>query len=209
MSAAPTLDFFMSVESIWTFVGHEAFVRMCARHGLVPRYRPVPLQALFARTGGVAYRQRHLARQRYRDFELQRWCALRQVTVDLSSTFLPPPAALADRAILACTRLGLDPSRFAQAVLDAAWTQRRDVGDRGLLEDLATQAGLPAQDLLRLAADDALGQAYADAVEQAIGQNVFGAPSFVLDGEVFWGQDRLEMLDHMLAAGRAAYRPFQ
>lgn len=209
MSPIRTLDFFMSVESIWTFVGHDAFVRMCERHQVVPRYRPVPLQALFARTGGVAYRRRHLARQRYRDFELQRWCVLRQVALDLGSAFLPPPAALADRAILACTRLGLDPSRFAQLALDAAWTQRQDVGDARLLHDLASQAGLPAARLLQLAGDDTVGQAYADAVEQAIDQNVFGAPSFVLDGEVFWGQDRIEMLDHMLAGGRAAHRPFQ
>lgn len=207
--SGPVVDFFMSVESIWTFVGHEAFVRMCQRQGVQPRYRPVPLQALFAQTGGVAYRRRHLARQRYRDFELQRWSALRNVRPDLSSRFLPPAASLADRAILACTQLGLDPCTFAQRALEAAWLHRQDVGDRTLVSALAQRAGLPAAQVLQQAEAAATCDAYADTVQAAIAADVFGAPSFVFNGEVFWGQDRIDMLEQALACRRAAYRPYQ
>lgn len=208
-TSGPIIDFFMSVESIWTFVGHNAFVRMCARQGARPCYRPVPLQALFAQTGGVAYRRRHLARQRYRDFELQRWSAQRNIRVDLASSFLPPAASLADRTILACTQMELDPAAFAQLVLNAAWVRREDVSDRRLVSALAQRAGLPAELVLRQAEEATTQALYAGAVQVAVAANVFGAPSFVFEGEVFWGQDRIEMLEQAIACGRTAYRPYQ
>lgn len=208
MTGRRVVDFYMSIESIWTHVGHAALLAACARAGATLRYRPAPLQALFAETGGVSYRQRHLARRRYRDYELQRWCARRGVVLDLSSSFLPPRAELADRFILACARAGLDPSGFCQLALDAAWREKQDVAEPALIEKLARQAGLPAGELLDTARSATIAVAYRNNLARGIEANVFGMPSFVLDGEVFWGQDRIEMLEEALAGGRTAYRPF-
>ena len=71
---------------------------------------------------------------------------------------------------------------------------------------MADEAGLPGEDILRAAASDAVAEAYEVSLADAMAAGIFGAPSYVLDGEVFWGQDRLVLLDEALESGRAAYR---
>ena len=72
--------------------------------------------------------------------------------------------------------------------------------------DIARGAGLPAAELVVAAKADAAQKRYESNVRDAIAADAFGSPCYVLDGEVFWGQDRLELLDDALASGRPPYR---
>ena len=60
--------------------------------------------------------------------------------------------------------------------------------------------------MLAAAKSDAIGALYAGYAQEAVDANVIGSPCYVLDGEVFWGQDRLTLLDSALTSGRKAYR---
>ena len=66
---------------------------------------------------------------------------------------------------------------------------------------------MPGAKLVEQSASDAIGKAYEKNREDAIAADVFGSPAYVLDGEVFWGQDRIELLADALASKRKAYRP--
>ncbi|HMN78727.1 MAG TPA: 2-hydroxychromene-2-carboxylate isomerase [Burkholderiaceae bacterium] len=202
-----SLDVYCSVESIWTYIGFQAFRSLLERHAVRPRFRPVPLLPLFAATGGTPLRERPPGRRRYRDFEVQRWCARRGVSLGLTSAHLPPRASLPDRMVIVCERQGCDPVNFIDRALTAAWRDGADVGNEEVCEALAEAAGLPARQLLTAAADPSIAECYQANLQAAIEAGVFGAPTFVRDGEVFWGQDRIEMLDEALTTGRAPYRP--
>ena len=87
------------------------------------------------------------------------------------------------------------------------WEDERNLGDAAVLTELANRAGLPGETLVKRAAEDAIGAVYEQNRQDAIEGGVFGAPAYVLDGEVFWGQDRIELLDDALNSGRAPYGP--
>jgi len=76
-----------------------------------------------------------------------------------------------------------------------------------VLAGLAEEAGLDAAHLLDLAQGSTTEAIYALNLENAVAADVFGSPAYVLDGEVFWGQDRLDLLADALASGRPAFRP--
>jgi len=89
---------------------------------------------------------------------------------------------------------------LAGRVFTACWAQERDIADPATLAELLAEAGLPAQRLAASNEAPAL-ERYAANTAQAIAAGVFGAPSYVVDGEIFWGQDRLDFLARRLQAG--------
>ena len=96
---------------------------------------------------------------------------------------------------------------FLRLAYAAIWEQERDLGDIEVLQELAKTAGLNAASVLQIAQGSTTEAFYAINLENAVAGDVFGSPAYVLDGEVFWGQDRLELLDDALTSGRPAYRP--
>lgn len=201
-----TIPYYLSVMSIWSCIGHEAIVAVARANGVAFEYKPVTLSKLFGATGGTPLRQRHLARQRYRDFELQRWCARRNVQLNLRSKFLTVDPTLADGAIIAAQLLGHDPEPYLRGALHAVWMAAQDVSDPAVVRALLDGAGLPAQAILDGCATEQVARIYASNLADAERMNVFGTPSFVVDGEVFWGQDRLDFLDEALRSNRPPYQ---
>jgi len=200
------LPFYFSVKSIWSYIGHEAINALAAEHDATLQHRPVHLPALFAATGGTGLRQRHISRQRYRDFEVQRWCQRRGVAIDLASPFLAADPRLADCLILAAIEAGHAAEPLLGRLFAAVWRERRDIDDPATVATIATAIGLPGAVLVERAGSAEIQAAYERNLDLAIADNVFGLPSFVLNGETFWGQDRLDFLSEALRSGRAPYR---
>lgn len=200
------IDYYFTLLSPWTYLGHGAFIDLARRHGLAVRYRPTPLRSVFDETGGLPLPKRHPVRQRYRVLELQRWRAKRNLPLTLFPKFFPYDVSLADRMVLAVAARGDDPAGFIGEVLADVWAREQDMSRPDLVLAAAARAGLETDGLMEAAQNEAAAQAYQAAIAEAIEAGVFGAPSYVLDGEIFWGQDRLDLLADALASGRAAYR---
>ncbi len=201
-----TVDYYFSLLSPWAYIGHACFMDIVGRHGITVNYKPVALARVFADTGGLPLPKRHPARQRYRMFELQRWRGKRGLTFHLHPKFWPFDGNLADRFVIAIAASEHDPDRFLRGGFAGVWERERNLGEENTLIDIAGAAGLPAVELLAAAKADAAQQRYEANVRDAIAADAFGSPCYVLDGEVFWGQDRLELLDDALASGRPPYR---
>lgn len=200
------IDYYFTLLSPWTYLGHGAFIELVNRHDLSVRYRPTPLRSVFDETGGLPLPKRHPVRQRYRILELQRWRARRGLKLTLFPKFFPYDVSLADRIVLAIVARGEDPASFIGEVLGDVWAREQDMSQPELVLAAAGRAGLETAELVASAQSEAIGQAYRAAITDAVDAGVFGAPSYVLDGEIFWGQDRLDLLADALASGRAAYR---
>ena len=201
-----TLDYYFSLLSPWAYIGHASLMDIVGRHGLTVNYKPVALVQVFADTGGLPLPKRHPARQRYRMFELQRWREKRGLAFHLHPKFWPFDGNLADRFVIATVAAGHDPDPLLRAAFTAVWEREQNLGDESTLSDIARAAGLPATELLAAAKADAAQKRYEANVRDAIAADAFGSPCYVLDGEVFWGQDRLGLLDDALASGRPPYR---
>lgn len=199
------ITFYFSVMSIWSYIGHGRIRDFAASTGAVFNRKPVPLGELFARTGGIKLRDRHISRQRYRDFEVKRWCAQLGVGLDLGSPFLPADATLADCTVIAAVQEGHAVDDLLLGFHQAAFLHRQNIEAPQTLARIADQCGLPGNRLVEAAVSDAVTATYRQNVADAVADNVFGAPSFVLHDEVFWGQDRLELLAEAIAAGRQPF----
>lgn len=199
------IDYYFSLQSPWAYIGHRLFRDVAAAHGLTINYKPVMLVDLFSETGGLPLAKRHPARQHYRIVELKRWRDKRGLDFHIQPKNWPFNARLADGVVLAALEAGLDPDPFLQRAFPAIWEQELRLSDAETIAHLADEAGLPGKQLVERAASDEIGAAYERNRQDAIAADVFGSPAYVLDGEVFWGQDRIELLDDALKSGRSAY----
>ena len=210
MSAGPsaglrTIEYYFSLVSPWAYLGHAALAEICSRHRARVRYHPVDLSTVFPQSGGLPLLQRHPSRQRYRMLELQRWRDKRGLPFHLRPRFWPFDATLADRVAVAMALAQSDLELFLPAAYRAVWEEERDLGDPAVLTALLQQGGFAAEDLLTAARSDATASHYAWNAERALDAGVFGSPSYVLEGEVFWGQDRLGLLDDALKSAREPF----
>ena len=86
------------------------------------------------------------------------------------------------------------------ALLRGVWEQERNIGDVETLKTIANEQGLKGAALMELANSSEIQAQYAGYTQEATDRQVFGAPSFVIDGEIFWGQDRLDFVERKLAS---------
>jgi len=168
-------------------------------------HKPVVLVDLFSETGGLPLVKRHPVRQRYRMVELQRWRDRRGLSFHLRPAHSPFNARLADGVVIAAIEAGFDPDPFLRRAFPAVWEDQLNLADPATIAKIADAAGLPGEMLVERSGTDEISQAYEQNRQNAIAADVFGSPVYVLDGEVFWGQDRIELLADALKSGRKPY----
>lgn len=200
------IDYYFSLQSPWAYIGHRLFREAVAAHGLKINYKPVMLVDLFSETGGLPLLKRHPVRQRYRLVELQRWRDKRGLKFHLQPANWPFNARLADGVVIAAIEAGHDPDPFLRRAFAAIWEDELNLADTATLIRLADASGLPGSALVERSGSDEIGKIYEKNRQDALAADVFGSPGYVLDGEVFWGQDRIELLVDALKSGRAPYR---
>jgi len=200
------VDYYFSLQSPWAYIGHGLFREVVATYGLKVNHKPVLLLDLFSETGGLPLAKRHPVRQRYRMLELQRWREKRGLNFHLQPAHVPFSSRMADGVVLAAIEAGHDPDAFLRRAFPAVWEDQLDLADADVLVGLADASGLPGKVLVERSASDDISATYEKNRQDALAVDVFGSPAYVLDGEAFWGQDRIELLADALKSGRAPYR---
>jgi 2-hydroxychromene-2-carboxylate isomerase len=194
------VTYFMTVVSPWTYFGHDRLVALCAQHDATIELVPVDLGRIFPVSGGLPLKERAPQRQAYRLVELARWKAFLQMPFNAQPKFGASGADLAARWTLAALELDTRAALgFTGAVMRARWVEERDIADPATLAVCATGAGLPAATMAARADAAEIAARYAAGTQEAIDRQVFGTPWYVVDGEPFWGQDRLDFLARKLA----------
>ena len=197
-----TVDYYFSPHSPWTYLGHARFAAIAREAGATVRLLPVDLGGVFPVSGGLPLNKRAPQRQAYRLVELHRFGDWLGLPINLQPKYFPvSPDGAAQLIIAVDERDGTDAAmRLAEAMLRAVWVEERNIADEAVLASLLAENGLDARRL-----DDAHTQAvherYALDTRLAIEAGVFGAPSYVIDGEIFWGQDRLDFVQRRLLRG--------
>ncbi|HTN64615.1 MAG TPA: 2-hydroxychromene-2-carboxylate isomerase [Burkholderiaceae bacterium] len=194
-------EYFFAPHSTWAYVGHQRFVALAKKYGAQVELKPCNLGKVFSVSGGLPLAQRPPQRQAYRLAEMKRWSEFLQLPLNLQPKFFPVQPDLAATFIIAAqlahgTDAALD---LAGAVMRAVWVEDKNIADAATLEGIAGALGHDGRTLLK-AAETASAQAeYARFTDEAIAANVFGSPWYVVDGEGFWGQDRLDFVERALA----------
>lgn len=200
-----SIDYYFSLQSPWAYMGDAPFHKVASAHGRTANYKPMPLLDVFSETGGLPLAKRHPARQRYRMIEMQRWRDKRGLKFHLSPAHWPFNARIADGVVIAAVEGGHPAAPLLKRLYAAIWEDQLNLADEATLAKLAEGVGLPGAQLVKQSATDAIGAIYERNRQDALGAGVFGSPAYVMDGEVFWGQDRIDLLDDALKSGRAPY----
>ena len=161
---------------------------------------PVDFGSVFAVSGGAPLPKRAPQRQAYRMMELKRWRDHLGIKLTLEPKFFPHDEVPAAKCVIALREQGrmAEAIKLAHAVLAAVWVQDRNPADPATLKAILGECGLDADAVLK--ASESMAAKRETYTKHAIDQSVFGAPFFVIDGERFWGQDRLEFVERKLAS---------
>jgi len=190
------IEYYLSLNSPWTYLGHDRFMEIAARAGAGVRLIPVDFSVIFPQTGGLPVSKRSPQRQAYRLQELARWRDYLGIPLNLHPAHWPANDTLATGLVMAARDDGLDAARLAGAFMRAVWAEERDIGDEATALAIVAEQGIdPAP--LRPRVEACIAKRDEDSIA-AMERGVFGAPCYVIGDQVFWGQDRLDFVERAL-----------
>ena len=194
-----TIDYYFAPQSPWTYLGHQRFVQIAKAAGATVRVMPMDLGQIFPLSGGLPLGKRAPHRQAYRLVELARFSKAMHLPLNLHPQFFPVAGDPAAKLIIAVNMHHGTEAALAitGAVLSAVWQEEREIADAATLAALLSEHQLDAA-CLTLSNTPEVQSRYDSFTQSAIDAQVFGAPTYVVNGEVFWGQDRLDFVAEAL-----------
>ena len=199
------LDCFYSLSSPWAYLGGPQLQDIVRRHNVQVVFKPYDFQLVVPQTGGIPLKTRPDARRSYHALELARWSNYLGMPLTLEPAHYPKGVAADVNwnkkpgwMVIAAQLQGLDACALSHALLRALWAEERNTADADVRIAVANEAGYDGQALHALEMSPEVQATYADYTNQAVEQGIFGSPIFVLNGERFWGQDRLMFVERAL-----------
>ncbi|WP_048648287.1 2-hydroxychromene-2-carboxylate isomerase [Nitratireductor soli] len=202
---AATVDYYLTSASPFTYLGHEALRAVLARHGATVRVKPINLMGVWEISGAVPPAKRPPVRQRLRLVELQRIADFRGLPINTKPKHWPVDPLLSDHVIAALVAAGHEPMGYMGRIFAAVWANEEDIADPATLAKHLEAEGFDAEAILAAAKTEAIANIRAQNTKDAVTADAVGVPTYVLNGEAFFGQDRVEYLDRALATGRQPF----
>ena len=193
------IDYFYSLASPFAFLGSEKFQTIAKKYNAEIVEKPCDLVGgIFSKTGGVPVPQRSPQRQKYRLDELKRWSEFLNIKINIKPKFFPPQDPhIPAKYTIAANLLGVKIF-FGHELLKKLWIEEKDISDEKNIELTSKQFKIDFKELSLLSKSDKVLKIYTGNTEEAIQKNVFGAPTYIFNEELFWGQDRLEFLERAI-----------
>lgn len=198
-----TCEYFFCPQSPWAYLGHARLIALAEQHGARIDVKPFDLGKVFSQSGGLPLTKRAPQRQAYRLTELRRWSEHLQIPLNPQPTFFPVSDDMAAKLIIA-TQLAHGNAaamRLTGSIMRALWSEQKNIADADTLAALANgceDVELDGKMLLKTAETGAVQTQYDQYTDAALAANVFGSPWYVVDGQGYWGQDRLDFVERGL-----------
>ncbi|MEO7116930.1 MAG: 2-hydroxychromene-2-carboxylate isomerase [Caldimonas sp.] len=196
------VDYFLSPQSPWTYLGHERLADIAAKSGATINVLPVDLGRVFPVSGGLPLAKRAPQRQTYRLVELKRFSEHLGRPLNLQPRYFPVAGDDAAKLIISVDAGDGSAAamKLAGAIMRGVWVEEKNIADPAVLQSMLEACGLPGR-RLEDSQSQSVHERYQQDSQRAIDSGVFGAPTYVVGGEMFWGQDRLDFLERRLVRG--------
>ena len=190
------IEYYYSVASPYAYMGIDRFQELVKKYSLEVLEKPFDLVGkVFPETGGVPVPKRHPARQKYRLIEIERFGKKNNLKINKQPKFFPPADPHKAALFTIATVVNGLSLNFGKEVLTKLWAEEQDISQDTVLENICNKLNINFSELKKQAETEEIKNIYLSNSQEAIGKGVFGAPSFILDNELFWGQDRLDFLE--------------
>lgn len=196
-----TIEYFYSAHSAYAYLGHARLLELCAAHGWRLLHKPMELRRAIREAKSQPVAERSQAHMDYFfGTEIKRWARYRRVAImDKTPTYHHHPLDLSNGLLIAAIQQGADIDRLAGAVLRSHWVDDADLDDRPTLGRICHAIGIDPDPLLEAATSEPIQEIHSANTDEAIARNVFGSPTYFVNDEMFYGQDRLEIMAWTLA----------
>jgi 2-hydroxychromene-2-carboxylate isomerase len=194
------IDFYFDFSSPYGYFASARIDEIAARHGRAVTWRPILLGAVFKVTGQQPLPTIPL-KGNYAKHDLARSARLLGLPFKLPTKF-PIAGTAPSRAFYSVTEK--NPAlagKLARALFSAYFADDRDISAPEVTTDVAAKLGFNKEGIAQALNDAAVKDRLRREVDAAIGLGVFGSPYIVIDGEPFWGADRLDQVEKWLATG--------
>ena len=200
----PTIEYVYSAHSAFAYLGSAKLSDICARHDVTLIHKPILLSPVVEAQGSLSFAARTQAHVDYFfGREIERWAEHRNVPViNYRPTYHDADYSLVSGMIIALGAKGAATDAFAHAVLQAHWRDDADLSSPTVLAQIASALSHDAQTLIAQGASNACQDQLQENCAWARDRAVFGSPTYIVDGDPFYGQDHLELVE------RALQRPF-
>ena len=195
---------YFSPMSGYAYLGFEALGALADQRRASVDHKPIDVMKLFAAVDAVPPAKQSPARLSHRRIDMARWANRRGLVVQLQPRFWPVDATLASCAIIAAQQAGFGATALAGSILSAVWARDLDISRTDVIAALARENGLDASEILDVAKSPATLARYEANTLEAISAGVIGSPTYRVDDELYFGQDRLDFVDEALAKAMAA-----
>ena len=198
------ITYFYSTYSAYAYIGHELFEQIAERADRSIIHRPFHINRCLENIGAQAWEDRTQANLDYH-FQRQRdrWSEYRSVAMPkVTPTSHSNEALIGDKAIIAAETLGLDLNSMCYLLMSQHWQHDLDLSNLEQVRTCLNQNGYDTNPLFDLMLRPETQAAYNANTEEAIRLSVFGSPTYIVDGDIFYGQDNLVLVE------RALERPF-
>ena len=187
------IEYYFSVASPFAYLGSAKLQSIARKYNAEIIEKPCDLVGgIFSKTGGVPVPQRSPQRQKYRLDELNRWSKFLNIKININPKFFPPKDPhLPAKFTIAANILGAKLV-FGHELLKQLWSEEKDISDEKNIEILSNSFKIDFKELSSLAKSEKISNTYTHNTVEAVEKNVFGAPTYIFNNELFWGQDRLE-----------------
>ena len=197
-ATGPTVTFCFDVHSPWSYLASVLIGPLAGRHGARIEWRPIHLANLMDRIGGLRPLEQTPARVAWYRQDIADRMAQHGLPYDPHPDYPLRPSRALRCCVHAAERGCADA--FVQAVMRGYWAEKKDISNLAVLQAMADEAGLGPRPVADIVSDETIKAAVARNTDDAIARGVFGVPSFLFDGKLFFGSDRMDLLD--LALGR-------
>lgn len=195
------IEFWFDFSSPYSYLASEKIEELAARHGRTVAFKPTLLGVIFRTTGGVPLTELVPPKASYFALDFERSARYAGVPFRHPSVF-PIASVNAARAFLWLQQRDEALAvRFLHAAFRAYFAQDRNLAEPEALGTVATEVGVDPVQLARGVQEPATKDRLKALVDESIARGVFGAPTIFVDGEMFWGHDRLPQVERWLASG--------
>jgi 2-hydroxychromene-2-carboxylate isomerase len=193
------IEYYYGIPSPFAYLGSLKFQTIAEKFNAEIIEKPCDLVGgIFAKTGGIPVPQRSPQRQKYRLDEIKRWSEFLNIKTNIKPKFFPPKDPhLPAKFTIAANLLGTKVV-FGNELLKQLWSEDKDISDEKNIEIISSKFKIDFKELSELAKSEKVSKIYTDNTEEAVEKNVFGAPTYIFNNELFWGQDRLSFLERAL-----------
>ena len=191
-----TLTFWFDVHSPWVYLAAHRIGDLARKHGQELLWRPLHLPRLLDEIGGIKPLEANAARVAWFKQDIEDWAAVH----GLPLRYHPDYPLRNSRALRACLHAADEgvAEVFVKRVLRGYWAEAADITDPDLLARWGEECGLSGDAVRDATQSDWMKQRIASNTEEAIGRGVFGVPTVDTGAKLYFGNDRLDLLDRHL-----------